>query len=46
MQAALRAHDEVLRSAIEAHEGFLLSHSGRWFRRTSPADAAVDARLR
>ncbi len=28
MRAALLAHDEVLRSAIEAHEGFLFSHTG------------------
>jgi class 3 adenylate cyclase len=28
MRAALLAHDEVLRSAIEKHEGFLFSHTG------------------
>jgi len=28
MRAALVAHDEVLRSAIEGHDGFLFSHSG------------------
>ena len=28
MRAALLAHDEVLRSAIESHEGFLFSHTG------------------
>ena len=28
MRAALMAHDEVLRSAIEAHDGFLFSHTG------------------
>jgi hypothetical protein len=28
MRAALLAHDEVLRSAIEAHDGFLFSHTG------------------
>ena len=28
MRAALAAHDEVLRSAIEAHGGFLFSHTG------------------
>ena len=28
MRAALLAHDEVLRSAIEAHGGFLFSHTG------------------
>src|ERR1700682_403764 len=28
MRAALLAHDEVLRAAIEAHGGFLFSHTG------------------
>ena len=28
MRAALAAHDEVLRAAIEAHGGFLFSHTG------------------
>ena len=28
MRAALRAHDELLRSAIESHRGFLFSHTG------------------
>ena len=28
MRAALIAHDEVLRSSIEAHDGFLFSHTG------------------
>jgi predicted ATPase len=28
MRAALVAHDKVLRSAIEAHDGFLFSHTG------------------
>jgi class 3 adenylate cyclase len=28
MRMALAAHDKVLRSAIEAHEGFLFSHTG------------------
>ena len=28
MRAALIAHDEVLRTAIEAHGGFLFSHTG------------------
>ena len=28
MRAALAAHDNVLRSAIETHDGFLFSHSG------------------
>jgi class 3 adenylate cyclase len=30
MRMALAAHDKVLRSAIEAHEGFLFSHTGAW----------------
>ena len=28
MRAALLAHDEVLRTAIETHDGFLFSHTG------------------
>ena len=28
MRAALAAHDEVLRAAIEAHGGFMFSHTG------------------
>jgi class 3 adenylate cyclase len=28
MRAALGAHDEVLRSAIEAHGGFMFKHTG------------------
>ena len=28
MRAALAGHDEVLRSAIEAHGGFLFKHTG------------------
>ena len=28
MRAALAVHDEVLRNAIEAHDGFLFSHTG------------------
>ena len=28
MRAALVAHDEVLRSSIEAHGGFLFKHTG------------------
>ena len=28
MRAALSAHDEVLRSAIEAHGGFMFKHTG------------------
>ena len=36
MRVALAAHDEVLRAAIEAHGGFLFSHSGDgvWLRRS------------
>ena len=28
MRVALMAHDDVLRSSIEAHDGFLFSHTG------------------
>jgi class 3 adenylate cyclase len=28
MRAALAAHDEVLRTGIESHEGYLFSHTG------------------
>ena len=28
MRAALVVHDKVLRKAIEAHDGFLFSHTG------------------
>ena len=28
MRAALLAHDEVLRTAIESYDGFLFSHTG------------------
>ena len=28
MRAALLEHDEVLRNAIESHEGFLFNHTG------------------
>jgi class 3 adenylate cyclase len=28
MRSALLAHDKVLRTAIEAHDGFLFSHTG------------------
>jgi class 3 adenylate cyclase len=28
MRAALAAHEEVLRSSIEAHDGFLFKHTG------------------
>ena len=30
MRAALAAHDEVLRRAIETHGGFMFKHTGRW----------------
>jgi class 3 adenylate cyclase len=31
MRAALAAHDEVLRNAIEAHGGYVFSHTGDGF---------------
>jgi class 3 adenylate cyclase len=35
MRSALVAHDQVLRAAIEAHDGFLFSHTGMvWWRRS------------
>jgi predicted ATPase len=48
MRAALMAHDEVLRSSIEAHDGFLFSHTGdgvvaAFASPRSAVDAAVDA---
>jgi hypothetical protein len=48
MRVALAAHDKVLRSAIEAHGGFLFSHTGDGMAAafTSPmsaVEAAVDA---
>ncbi|WP_308204908.1 NB-ARC domain-containing protein [Mycobacterium barrassiae] len=48
MRSALAAHDKVLRSAIEAHEGFVFSHSGDGMAAafSSPMaaiDAAIDA---
>ena len=48
MRAALAAHDKVLRSAIEAHEGFVFSHSGDGMAAAfaspmSAIEAAVDA---
>src|SRR5213592_176040 len=51
MRAALAAHDEVLRSAIQAHDGFLFSHSGdgvvaAFASPKSAADAAVSAQRR
>jgi predicted ATPase/class 3 adenylate cyclase len=48
MRVALSAHDEVLRSAIEAHGGFLFKHTGdgvcaAFASPTSAVDAAVAA---
>ena len=48
MRAALAAHDKVLRTAIEAHDGFLFSHSGDGFVAAfaspmSAVNAAIDA---
>ena len=48
MRAALAAHDKVLRTAIEAHDGFLFSHSGDGFAAAfaspmSAVNAATDA---
>src|SRR5690349_22718084 len=48
MRAALAAHDKVLHSAIDAHEGFVFSHTGDGMAAafTSPmaaVDAAIDA---
>ena len=48
MRAALLAHDEALRTAIEAHDGFLFSHTGdgvvaAFASPRSAVDAAVDA---
>jgi predicted ATPase/class 3 adenylate cyclase len=48
MRAALLAHDEVLRTAIEGHGGFLFSHTGdgvvaAFASPKSAVDAAVDA---
>ena len=50
MRAALLVHDEVLRDAIEAHEGFLFSHTGdgvvaAFASPMSAVDAAVKAQL-
>src|SRR3982074_2412781 len=50
MRAALLAHDEVLRTAIEAHEGCLFSHTGdgvvaAFASPRSAVDAAVEAQL-
>ncbi|WP_231988805.1 adenylate/guanylate cyclase domain-containing protein [Mycobacterium sp. 1274761.0] len=48
MRTALRAHDEVLRGAIEGHDGFLVKHTGdgviaAFASPTSALDAAVAA---
>src|SRR4051812_10645444 len=48
MRAALAGHDKVLRAAIEAHDGFLFSHSGdgvvaAFASPKAAVDAAVDA---
>jgi predicted ATPase/class 3 adenylate cyclase len=48
MRAALLAHDEVLREAIEAHDGFLFSHTGdgvvaAFASPNAAVDAAIDA---
>src|ERR1700694_2658062 len=50
MRAALLAHDEVLRTAIESHDGFLFSHTGdgvvaAFASPRSAVDAAVAAQL-
>jgi class 3 adenylate cyclase len=50
MRAALLAHDEVLRDAIESHRGFLFSHTGdgvvaAFASPMSAVDAAVKAQL-
>ena len=50
MRAAMAAHDEVLRSAIEAHGGFLFKHTGdgvcvAFASPRSAVDAAVTAQL-
>ena len=36
MRAALAAHDEVLRNAIEAHGGYMFKHTGDGCARRSP----------
>src|SRR5262249_58825137 len=48
MRAALAAHDEVLRKAIEAHGGWLFKHTGDGFvaafaSPVSAVNAAIDA---
>jgi class 3 adenylate cyclase len=44
MRAALPAHDKVLRTAIEEHDGFLFSHTGDGVVVASPR-SAVDAAI-
>jgi class 3 adenylate cyclase len=48
MRSALLAHDDVLRTAIEAHDGFLFSHTGdgvaaAFASPMSAVNAAIDA---
>nr|WP_090278748.1 adenylate/guanylate cyclase domain-containing protein [Mycolicibacterium komanii]CRL74384.1 LuxR family transcriptional regulator [Mycolicibacterium komanii] len=48
MRVALAAHDKLLRSAIEAHDGFLFSHSGdgvaaAFASPSAAVEAAIDA---
>ena len=43
MRAALLTHDEVLRTAIVAHDGFLFSHTGDGVFRVRVTESAVDA---
>jgi len=45
MRAALIAHDEVLRTAIEAHDGFLFSHTVMVWLRHSPRRGPLSTRL-
>jgi class 3 adenylate cyclase len=50
MRAALIAHDNVLRTAIESHDGFLFSHTGdgvvpAFASPRSAVDAGVKAQL-
>ena len=50
MRATLLAHDEVLRSAIESHGGFLFSHTGdgvvaAFASPKAAVDAAIAAQL-
>src|SRR5258705_5537372 len=50
MRAALLKHDEVLRKAIESHDGFIFSHTGdgvvaAFASPRSAVDAAIEAQL-